>query len=399
MAGQVKKEEVKKTALEALGFKKAGDAIQAFKNRRCLFIEPVGLALMCDRIDPINGLPGIPMGSQVEIFGPPGKGKSAIADHFIKNIHQLDPKAKVALLCFEEYNPERMEGLFKQGVDKDRLYILDYTNEALKDADTGLNMLLELAQSGEVVALIIDSVGASAVSKEVYDKNGDLVGVDTNLAMCARANTYTKFANQFQTINPLIRPVLIYINHYKDKVGQDDASTAQLKANQIGEDLNLPTPGGWGFKYNLNMRLKIDARKWPPPKSTDPKHELYNYREQKGLEVFIKAPRNRFFPGFKECHAILDFSNPNEVRFDIESEVISLCSLLDVEGIQETGNGRVKFPKMGTVSYWKKDVVAWLKDNPEYRWELIRKLAPLAQKAFKFGKEAPPDKDSANAPV
>ncbi len=315
---------------------------------------------------------------------------TAIADNFIKNIHLLDPTAKVALLCFEDWSPERMKCMAAQGLDLDRLYLLDYTNEALQDADTGLNTLLALAKSGEVVAVIIDSVGASAVSKEVYDKSGDLVGVDTNLAMCARANTYTKFANQWQTLNPLTRPVLIYINHYKDKVGQDDASMMQLKANQIGEDLNLPTPGGWGFKYNLNMRLKIDARKWPPPKASDEKHELYNYREQKGLEVFIKAPRNRFFPGFKEAHAILDFTNPHEVRFDIESEVISLCSMLDVEGIQETGNGRVKFPKMGEISYWKKDVVKWLKENPEYRWELIRKLAPLAQKAFKIGKEAPP---------
>lgn len=388
---KVKKED--QTIFQQLGMRTAAEVIESFRKRKVHFIEPLGLALMTNRRDPVTGLPGIPMGSQLEVFGPPGKSKTSIVEHFFKNILSSDPTYQCVLLSFEDLDRGRLANLGKQGLDINRLHIIDYSNENLKCAETGLNMVLELGQNAEkynIQAIAIDSVGASAVSREVYDKSGDLAGVDTNLAMCARANVYTKFANQWQTLDPNKRPILIYINHYKDKVGQDDASTFQLKANQVGEDLNLPTPGGWGFKYNLNMRLKMDAKKWPPPKSTDPKHEMYNYREQKGLEVFVTVARNRFFPGYKQCQAILDFTDPNDVRFDLEDEIVSLASMLDIDGIQEMGNGRVVFPKIEGKSHYKAKCVDWLRKNPDYKWELIKKIAPQAQKVYSFDKDPAP---------
>lgn len=64
-----------KDPLEKLGFRTAGAVIESFKNRRVHFIEPLGLALSTNRVDPITGLPGLPRGSQIELFAPPGKGK------------------------------------------------------------------------------------------------------------------------------------------------------------------------------------------------------------------------------------------------------------------------------------------------------------------------------------
>lgn len=383
----------KKDKLQELGFKSASSVIEEFKKRPVHFMEPLGLALSTNRRDPITGLPGLPRGSEIEILGPMGKGKSALADAYVRNLHELNPNSRVAVLAFEEMDPIRLENLFKQGIDRDRYHMMDYTNDALKDVETALNAALDLADTrdpstGEPVVdcIIIDSVGGSGTSKETYAKDGkSLLGVDANPQMAHRANIYTKFGNQFNTINPNRRPSLIYINHYKDKVGQDDASTFQLKANQIGEDLNLASPGGWGFKSHLKMRIKVDAKKWPPPKATDEKHELYSYREQKGLEVHLKVIRNRFFAGLKECQAVLDFTNPNEVRFDIESEIVSLCSLLDIDGIQELGNGRVTFPQLGAKSYFKRECVKFIRQNPEYKWELIKKIAPLAQQVYSFG--------------
>ena len=381
-----------KSILETLGFRTADKLIEEFRMRPVHFMEPLGLALCTNRRDPITGLPGLPRGSEIEILGPMGKGKSATADAFIRNLHSLNPNSRVAVLAFEEQDQIRLQNLFKQGIDQERYHIMDYTNEKLKDVETALNAALELADSRdtsgepEVDVIVIDSVGGSGTSKETYEKDGKtLLGVDTNPQMAHRAQIYTKFGNQYNTINPNKRPSLIYINHYKDKVGQDDASVFQLKANQIGEDLNLATPGGWGFKSHLKMRVKVDARKWPPPKATDEKHELYGYREQKGLEVHFKVIRNRFFPGLKECQAVLDFTNPNEVRFDIETEIVSLCSLLEIDGIQDLGNGRVTFPQLGSKSYYKRECTKFIRENSEYKWELIKKIAPLAPKVYSFG--------------
>jgi hypothetical protein len=377
----------KEGIFDKLGFRSAGEVIQSFKERPVLFMEPLGLALSTNRRDPKNGLPGIPRGSQVEVFGSPGKGKSSLTDALVRNLHQLNSESRAAVLAFEEIDQLRLENLFRQGIDQERYYLMDYTNDKLKDVETALNAALELADANAVDVIIIDSVGASGTSKETYAKNGkDLLGVDANPQMAHRANIYTKFANQFNTIDPNRRPALIYINHYKDKVGQDDPSTFQLKANQIGEDLNLPTNGGWGFKYHLNMRIKVDAKKWPPPKPTDIRHDLYEYREQKGLEVHLRVLRNRFFPGLKECRAVLDFTDPNNVRFDIESEVLALASFLEIDNIVDLGNGRVQFPPLSEgKSRRKAECVAFLRQNPEYKWELIKKIAPLAQKVYSFG--------------
>lgn len=380
-------------SLEQQGWRKASTVIEGFRNRRVHFIEPLGLALMTNRRDPNTGMPGIPKGAVLEIAGGAGKSKSSIIEHYFKNIMKEYPKAKCALLMFEDIDRERLMGLQDQGLDLDRLYLLDYSNSSLETAEVGLNLLLDLAQNDpDVEAVGIDSIGAMAVSKEVFaDKSDELKGVDKTPQMAIRANILTRFINQWITLNALTRPTLVFINHMKDQIGQEDFSTFQLKVNQIGEDLNLITPGGVGFKYHCNMRIKVDAKKWPPPKSTDPKHPLYGYREQKGLEVHVKAYRNRYFAGGKEAQAILDFTDPDHVRFNLEDEVISCASYLDIDGIQKSGNGRVSFPLMGDKSYWEKDVVEYMRAHPEVTRDLIKKIAPRAKDMFKF-KEKKDDK-------
>lgn len=373
--------------VEKKGWRKASEVIEGFRNRRVDFIEPLSLALLTNRRDPITGLPGIPRGSNIEVAGPPNSGKTAIGENFFKNILNFNPEAKVAMLVFEDLDRERLLGLQDEGLDLDRTYILDYSSSSLETAEVGLNSLLELAQDKEVVAIIIDSLGAMAVSKEVYDKSGGLLGVSTNPQMAVRANITTKFYNQWITLDPNTRPTLVAINHMKDQIDNTDFSTFQLQTVQVGKDINLVTPCGTGKNFHQHMRIKCNGKKWPPPKSTDPKHELFEYREQRGLEVHIEVFRNRFYAGAKKVKGVLDFTDPKHVRFDLEDEVISYASYLDIDGISDKGNGRVVFPPLGDKSYRRKECIAYLREHQEMKWGLIKKIALQTERLFRVGKK------------
>ncbi len=405
-----KKEE--KSFLEELGFNKASNVIDSFKNRRVYFVKPLSLALSTARVDPKTGLPGFPAGCIVEVAGSAGKGKSSCWEHSAIELLRDNPNNEIAVLQFEVFDNERFQNLSNVGLDISRVNMMDYSGETLDTAETGLNTLLALGahqcsdnrkeDDPNIVAVVIDSFGAMGVAKEIYstDSRGkltdELKGVDTTPQMAVRAQIITRFINQWVTLDPNRRPQLWIINHMKKQMGQEDFSTAQLKPEKVGEDLNLVTLGGVGFIYHCDLRIRADARKWPM--QTEEVHPIFKNKIQKGLEVFYEVYRNRYFPGKKMCKGILNFEDRTNVYWDLEDEVISYASYLDIDGICEKGQGRVTFPKIGEASYYKSKCVQYLKDNPEYMWDLIREIAKAPEKLFKVKTKAV-NKDDKDAPV
>lgn len=406
MAKELKKEEKPKTILEELGFTKASQVIDSFKNRRVYFVRPLSLALSTARRDPKTGLPGFPAGCIAEVAGSPGKGKTACYEHAMIEVHRDNPKNHVAILQFEVFDNERFQNLANIGLDIDRVHMMDYSSADMNTAETGLNNLLALAahqckdgrkeDDPEIIDCVIDSFGAMGVSKEIfnYNKQGkiteDLKGVDATPQMAVRAQIITRFINQWITLDPNRRPRLWIINHMKKQMGQEDFSTMQLKPEKVGEDLNLVTLGGVGFIYHCDLRIRADARKWPPNKDAEV-HPIFENKIQEGLEVFYEVYRNRYFPGKKMCKGVLDFSDRKHVRWDLEDEVVSYASYLEIEGIALKGQGRVVFPKLGESSYYASKCAEYLRENQDYMWHLIREIAKQPEKLFK-GKSAAPEK-------
>lgn len=404
MAAKSAREEIKKGILAELGFSKASQVIESFRNRRVYFVKPLSLALSTARVDPKTGLPGFPAGGIFEVAGSPGKGKTSCYEHATIEIHRDSPNNHVAILQFEVFDNERFQYLRNIGLDTDRVHMMDYSSADMGLAETGLNNLLALAahqcspdkdpDEPDIIACIIDSFGAMGVTKEIYQVNkqgkvtDELKGVDVTPQMAVRAQIITRFINQWITLDPNKRPQLWIINHMKKQMGQEDFSTMQLKPEKVGEDLNLTTLGGVGFIFHCDMRIRADARKWPPNKDAEV-HPIFENKIQEGLEVFYEVYRNRYFPGKKMCKGILDFSDRRNVRWDLEDEVVSYASYLEIDGICMKGQGRVVFPKLGDSSYYASKCCQYLRENPDYMWELIREIAKQPEKLFKVTKKAP----------
>lgn len=404
MAAKPPREEIKKGILAELGFSKASDVIESFRNRRVYFVKPLSLALSTARVDPKTGLPGFPAGGIFEVAGSPGKGKTSCWEHAVIEIHRDNPKNEVAILQFESFDDQRFQNLQNIGLDNNRVNMMDYSSADMETAENGLNMLLTLAahqckedrdpEDPEIVACIIDSFGAMGVTKEIYQVNkqgkvtDELKGVDTTPQMAIRAQIITRFINQWITLDPNKRPQLWIINHMKKQMGQEDFSTRQLNPEKVGEDLNLTTLGGVGFIFHCDLRIRADARKWPPNKDAEV-HPIFENKIQDGLEVFYEVYRNRYFPGKKMCKGILDFSDRRNVRWDLEDEVISYASYLEIDGICSKGQGRYLFPKLGASSYYASKCAEYLRENQDYMWELIREIAKQPEKLFKVSKKAP----------
>ncbi len=406
MSSKINKEEVKKTVLEELGFSKSSDRIKSFKDRRVYFVRPLSLALSTARRDPKTGLPGFPAGGIFEVAGVAGKGKTSCWEAAAIEIHRDDPNNHIAVLQFENFDDERFENLANVGLDIDRVHMMDYSSSDMSTAETGLNNILALAahqckeNRGEdepnIVACVIDSFGAMGVSKEIYGTNkqgkvtDELKGVDVTPQMAVRAQIITRFINQWITLDINKRPQLWIINHMKKQMGQEDFTVMQLKPEKVGEDLNLTTLGGVGFIFHCDLRIRADARKWPPNKDAEV-HPIFENKIQEGLEVFYEVYRNRYFPGKKMCKGILDFSDRKHVRWDLEDEVVSYASYLEIEGIMSKGQGRYLFPKIGPSSYFASKCAEYLREDQEYMWHLIKEIAKQPERLFK-GKSAAPEK-------
>lgn len=388
------KQDDTRNSIEKRGWRKASEAVQAFKNRRVYFCEPLSLALQTNRRDPITGMPGLPAGAIIEVASGAGQGKTALAEHVVKNILLENPANEAAFLVYEVFDNQRFQNLEPQGFDLSRIYLQDYSNSTLETAEVGLNLLLDIAQHEESVKVcVIDSLGAMAVSREVFstDKQGkptdELKGVDETPQMAIRANIVTRFINQWITIDPNKRPILLLLNHMKDQIDNTSPTTRQMKVNQIGEDLNLITPCGVGFKFHCDMRIKANARKWPSAAKAGDAHKIFEYKEQKGLEIFYSVYRNRYWPGFRKAHCIYDFSDHRNCHFQLEEEILSYASFLELDGIVNSGSGYYKFPPIDPKkSFRENEIISYLKERPDLKKELIIKIAARTEDLFSFKK-------------
>ena len=115
-------------------------------------------------LDMALGIGGLPMGRIVEIFGPESSGKTTIALHAIAEIQK---RGEVAAFIDAEHalDPHYAKVL---GVNTDELILSqpDYGEQALQIAE-------ELAKTGAVKLIVIDSVAALVPRAEVEGDMGD----------------------------------------------------------------------------------------------------------------------------------------------------------------------------------------------------------------------------------
>jgi recombination protein RecA len=283
-------------------------------------------------IDIAIGCGGYPRGRFIEIFGPEASGKTTIALHAIASVQRKG--GKVAFIDAEHaLDPIYAKNL---GVDVNELLISqpDYGEQALEIAE-------ELASSGAVDLIVIDSVAALVPKSELEGSMGDMqVGLQARL-MSQALRKLVSTIGRTQTI-------IIFTNQLRQKIG-------------MGAMYGVPetTTGGVALKFYASVR--IDVRKV----------DLIKEGEKAiGSRVKIKIAKNKVAPPFRE--ALVDIIYGQGISY--EGELVDLG--LEYGIIEKSGS----WFSYGDINLGqgREQAKTFLKENPQIAREIEKKIREKA---------------------
>lgn len=212
-------------------------------------------------LDIATGINGLPKGRIVEIYGPESSGKTTLALHCVAEAQKAGGQA--AFIDAEHaLDPIYAANL---GVDVDSLLVAqpDYGEQALEIAE-------QLARSGAIDIIVVDSVAALVPRTEIDDDMGDShVGLHARLM----SQAMRKLAGAINKSNTLI----IFINQLREKVGVVYGNPEV-------------TTGGRALKFYASVR--IDVRRI---------EALKNGSEIVGNRTRAKVVKNKVAPPFREA--------------------------------------------------------------------------------------------------
>lgn len=277
-------------------------------------------------LDDILGVGGYPKGRIIEIYGPESSGKTTLA---LEAVAQAQKKGGRAAYIDAEHaiDPDYAEAL---GVNIDEL-ILSQPDSG----EQGLQIAEELAASGAIDVIIVDSVAALVPQAELDGVMGDnQVGLHARLM----SKAMRKLAGILNKSNCLI----IFINQLREKVGVMYGNPET-------------TTGGRALKFYASIRL--DLRR---------SEALKTGSEIIGNSVKVKVVKNKVAPPFKSCTIDIIYG----VGISKEGELLDLG--VEYGYIQKTGNWyMISGEKIGNGREASKN---YLKSHPDVTDDIEAKI-------------------------
>ncbi|NDD28009.1 MAG: recombinase RecA [Proteobacteria bacterium] len=284
-------------------------------------------------LDIALGVGGMPRGRVVEVYGPESSGKTTLAlaavaraqalggcAAFIDVEHALDPTYAQAL-----------------GVDCENLLVSQPDS-----GEQALEILEQLARSGALDVIVLDSVAALVPRAEIEGEMGDAhVGLQARLMSQAM--------RKLTAVLSKTRTCAIFINQIREKVGVMFGSPET-------------TPGGRALKFFASVRLEV-RKKETIKQGADPI----------GSHVQVKVVKNKLAPPFRVAEFDIFFGRG-----------ISWAGcLLDVAVDQGLVNRSGAWYTFGDdrLGQGRENVRAYLEENPEVAGRLdalIRASALIA---------------------
>ena len=319
------KKKALETALSQIEKKYGEGAIMRLGEGNALNIEAIPTGSIA--LDAATGIGGFPKGRIIEIYGPESSGKTTLALHAVAEAQKAGGEA--AFVDAEHaLDPIYAHNL---GVDVDSLLV-----SQPDDGEQALEIVEQLARSGALDIIVVDSVAALVPKSEIEGDMGDShVGQHARLmsqALRILAGTINK-----------TNCIVIFINQLREKIG------VMYGNPEV-------TTGGRALKFYSSMR--IDVRKIEQLKG--PGSEFIGSRTR------AKIVKNKVAPPFKSAEfdimygegiskvgEILDMA----VQYDIVHKGGSWFSY----GDRRLGQGR-------------DNVKAILKNEPELADELEKKI-------------------------
>lgn len=271
----------------------------------------------CLALDQALGIGGVPRGRIIEIYGPESSGKTTLALHiaaeaqraggivaFIDAEHALDPVYAGNL-----------------GVDLAHLYV-----SQPDDGEQALAIAEELARSGSLDLIVVDSVAALTPKAEIDGEMGDsVVGLQARL-----------MSQAMRKLNPAIAKTntcIIFINQLREKIGV-----------MFGNPET--TTGGKALKFYASIRM--DVRRVETIKDAS---------GAVGNRTRVKVVKNKLAPPFKQADFDIMFGTGIS-RYGVILDMAVAAGLILKSGAwfsyegEKIGQGREK-------------AVDYLKNNPE----------------------------------
>ena len=179
-------------------------------------------------LDLALGIGGIPRGRVVEIFGPEMAGKTSLALHILAEAQK--EKGVGAFIDAEHaLDPEYAKRI---GVNVDELLISQPDS-----GEQALHIVEALVRSGEVDAVVVDSVAALVPKSEIAGEMGEFqIGLQARLM----SQALRKLAG----IVAKTKTVVIFLNQTRMKVGM-----------MFGNPET--TPGGLALKFYASVRINL----------------------------------------------------------------------------------------------------------------------------------------------
>ena len=226
---------------------------------------------------------GIGYGRVVELYGVESSGKSTLCLHFASQCQ----KEGGIVAYIDTENALDVDYAHKLGVNTDDLIFAQP-----QSAEEALEIVDQLAQTGEVNLIILDSVAAIAPQAEL---NGEMSDVTIGLVARLMSKALRKIT---ATLNQN-KCAVIFINQIREKV-----------STGFSMGPSETTTGGRALKFFASQRIEL--RKTTAIKERE---------EVIGNNIKVKITKNKIAPPMKTCEIPLIFGK----GFDSSSEVLDLA--------------------------------------------------------------------------
>lgn len=187
----------------------------------------------------LNG--GIPGGSWVTLAGKPKCGKTTKALHIAK---KAQDKGYTVVILNVESRIKKMNLESVQGLDIDKVHIVESTKEKVLSAQDFLSIGEKFLLGLEKCCLVIDSYSSLCHEKELTD------GIGTS-TRGGQASLLAQFTRQMASPVTIRQHIVIGITH--------------LMANTSGYGAATMEKGGNAIAYQVDVKLRCtEVKPWPP---------------------------------------------------------------------------------------------------------------------------------------